>query len=45
MLTSLMEELAGDDGRAGGALLRQVCSITSASCQSTYLLLQVLEAR
>ncbi len=24
MLTSLMTELAGDDGRAGGALLRQV---------------------
>jgi len=24
MLTDLMEELAGDDGRAGGAQLRQV---------------------
>ena len=27
MLTSLMGELAGDDGRPGGALLRQVCAL------------------
>jgi hypothetical protein len=30
MLTSLMTELAGDDGRAGGALLRQARSTNSA---------------
>lgn len=37
MLTSLMTELAGDDGRAGGALLRQARSTNSAKIKPHFL--------
>lgn len=41
MLTSLMTELAGDDGRPGGALLRQVSTLPHHRCISALLCLDV----